>query len=96
LRYKLVIEPDVLAQMFSVSLFYDSQKLGLGEEFEAEIRQILNTICENPLLYPINYRDVHRALAERFHHHIYYIIESKAVVVVEFRDARREPPKYQR
>ena len=84
----------LIAQLRSICLYYSSRRVGLGEELENEVQQMLDSICDNPWLYPIVYKDVHRALLSRFKQHIYYVVENDAVVVVEFRDARREPPKY--
>jgi hypothetical protein len=91
-KYRLAIERVAADQLQSISLYYESQRIGLGEELEADIEIMLGAISENPWLYPIDNKDIHRALLTRFSQHIYYAVQGDLVTVLEFRDARRKPP----
>jgi len=85
----------VAAEILSASSFYEGVREGLGLELEREIDATLASLSENPLLYPREFGPVRRALIGRFKQVIFYVVRADAVVVVEVRDARREPPDWE-
>jgi hypothetical protein len=82
----------VAGQILSLSSYLDGIRDGLGSELEKEIEILLASISQNPNLYPKEFGPVRRALCRRFKQVIFYTLRDKTIVVLEMRDARREPP----
>lgn len=60
---------------------------GLADELEA----LLTTVESAPLAYPALYRDVRRALTQRFPYAVYLITEGERVIVLRVLHQRRSP-----
>ena len=58
-----------LAQAFS---WYEAQRTGLGDEFQAAVQASVRIIVDLPDAFPIAHADVRRALVHRFPYAVYY------------------------
>lgn len=56
----------------AAQIWYETQRSGLGAEFHSELSHILTHLAETPLIYPIVYRDVRRAVVRRFPYLVWY------------------------
>jgi hypothetical protein len=90
-----MISPEVAAQILAASSYYEGLDEGLGVDLEGEIDRIIASISNNPNLYPKEFGPVRRALIRRFKHIIFYTVRADVIVVVEFRDARQQPPDWE-
>jgi toxin ParE1/3/4 len=59
------------AEFDAAADWYDPQQPGLGADFIAEVRQVLNRIGANPHLYAEVHRDIREALVQRFPYAVY-------------------------
>ena len=66
----------------------------MGEKFEKEVELLLEAVCENPQLFQREYGEIRRAFVKRFKKVIYYVVRGDAVVIIELRDSRQEPPDW--
>ena len=73
------------------AIWYESQKIGLGSEFVAEIQQALLIACENPQRFPNVLANVQRIRVRRFPYSIFFRIRSEKLVVLSVFHARRNP-----
>jgi len=62
----VVLRPAAAADIEDAFDWYEAQRLALGDEFQASIRDILDRIANNPNLYQVVHRDTRRALLKRF------------------------------
>jgi len=81
MNYALVFRPEVREEVDEAYTWYESQQLGLGDEFLDCIDEMLDRICQMPESYPVVYRDVRRSVVRRFPYAVYYRIVSSRVIV---------------
>lgn len=55
------------------------------------VDQIFTRIAERPLMFPLAYGDVRRALLRRFAYSAFFMIEGDIVVVLALHHQRRDP-----
>lgn len=94
MKYRVVVNDEVWIAIRQASIYYDSVRAGFGQELELEVDLLLKDLQVHPQMYPVVLATVRRALIRRFKQHLYYSIEGEAVVVIEFRDGRRQPPPW--
>jgi len=63
-------------------VWYERQRSGLGADFRSEVSKVFAILRETPLIYPILYRDVRRALIHRFPYLLWYRIVGENVTVL--------------
>ncbi|MDB9316035.1 type II toxin-antitoxin system RelE/ParE family toxin [Spirulina sp. CS-785/01] len=95
MNYVLVFRPEVQEELKEAYDWYENQTLGLGDEFLDCIDEVLNRINERPEAYAIVYRDVRRAVIQRFPYIVYYRIVSSRIVVTAIFHGRRNPKAWQ-
>ena len=63
---RLLIRPAAAADIEEAYLWYESRRIGLGEEFLAAVDSLLGEILAHPTAYQVIHREVRRALLRRF------------------------------
>jgi plasmid stabilization system protein ParE len=71
--------------------WYESQRLGLGLEFVAEIERALAQACDMPQRFPRMLADVRCIRVRRFPYSIFFRVRSEKLVVLAVFHARRDP-----
>jgi hypothetical protein len=93
-----MIRLEVLAEAASdlerAAIWYDSQRSNLGDEFAGAARSLLKRIEENPLQFPVVYKDARRALLNRFPFAIYFRLTEDRGLVVAVMDLRRKASRW--
>jgi plasmid stabilization system protein ParE len=90
MEYVLVFRPEVRDELDEAYSWYETQKLGLGEELLDCVDDALDRICLSPESDPVIYRDVRRAVISRFPFLIYYRIVSSRIIVTAIFHGRRD------
>lgn len=54
------------------AVWYDEQRIGLGEEFVVEIEQAVAKAAAAPQRYPVVFVDIRRTVARRFPFSVYF------------------------
>ncbi len=95
MNYALVFRPEVSRELREAHRWYESQKSGLGDEFLDCVSDTLSRIAQMPAAYALIYRDVRRALVQRFPYAVYYRVVSSRVIVTAVFHSRRDPKSWQ-
>ena len=74
--------------------WYESQREGLGEEFLHAVQAAVDSVLENPKMYPVVRRDTRRALLHRFPYSLHYRVIREQVVVVACFHGKRDPKRW--
>jgi toxin ParE1/3/4 len=90
-----IFRPAAAADVEDAYRWYEAQQTGLGEEFLAAVRVVIESMMANPELFPVVYRETRRALLRRFPYGIYYRIVEDQIVVVACMHGRRDPRRWQ-
>jgi plasmid stabilization system protein ParE len=76
----LIFRPAAAADVEDAYRWYEAQQAGLGEEFLAAVRIIIESITANPEIFPVVHRQTRRALLRRFPYGLYYRIVDDQIV----------------
>ena len=71
--------------------YYNLQQLKLGDNFKYEIKQDINSISQNPNLYPDVADRLKRVVIYKFPYNIYYTILKDKIVIVSIAHQHRRP-----
>lgn len=73
--------------------WYEEQQAGLAEEFSHEVGAVMARLAETPLIYPVVYREIRRAVLHRFPFLVWYQIAGSVVRVLACTHGRADPRK---
>lgn len=76
--------------------WYEAQENGLGDAFLTEVRERLENIRDFPKAYPTIYRNIRRAVIQRFPYLVFYLETPAKVVVLAVLHASRDPAHWPR
>lgn len=87
--------PKAALDILAATRWYDGQRLGLGDEFLADLSLSLQQICDSPASYARVLHTTRRALLARFPYAIYFRVRPQAVDVIALIHMRRHPRWWQ-
>ena len=88
---QIYIRSEAETDLDDAAVWYQTQLAGLGYEFLDEIKKTLQVMADNPEIFQVIYKDVHRAVVQRFPFVIYYQVEEETIVVLAIIHASRNP-----
>lgn len=91
---KLIVAPEAELDISDAYDWYESQRVGLGEEFLSSVDACMERICRQPRLYPCVYEEHRRALIRRFPYAIFFACTETAVTVYAVFHTSRDPGKW--
>jgi hypothetical protein len=80
--HKLIIKPFAEMDAMDSANWYNQRRDGLGNEFLLALDAKFNAIRRNPLQFNLIYKNIRRALTERFPYAVFFIIENGVVYVL--------------
>jgi plasmid stabilization system protein ParE len=78
-------------EMLDAARYYDSQAVGLGEDFLSKVEGAVRDIAEHADRWPVIRFEIRRRLVHRFPYGIFYRIGPEEIVVVAVAHLRRHP-----
>jgi len=91
----VAFRPAAESEVRDAALWYEAQRAGLGEDFVAEVRGVIDAIAARPALYPVAGGDVREAALVRFPYCVYYRVKPGRAVVVAVLHTSRDPAVWQ-
>jgi plasmid stabilization system protein ParE len=88
---EVVFRPEARADLESAYRWYEDRRRGLGEELLLVVDAAIEQIRRAPEAYPVVHRDVRRVLTRRFPYGVFYLVESRRIVVLAVFHGRRDP-----
>ena len=92
---RLVFRSVALDEFDKAAEWYESQRPGLGTDFVAEVRRVLQAIQSQPDRYPLASATVREAPVSRFPYCVYYRVKISRIVVVGVVHTSRDPSAWQ-
>jgi len=92
----LLVSPQAEREAQRAAQRYERESSGLGVAFLDIVGQTLEAITENPLRFPVVYRDVRRALLKRFPYGIFFRLLPTQIRVTAVMHLARHPSRWQR
>ncbi len=71
--------------------FYENRCVGLGLDFEREIKTALELIQQSPGRWPVHKGGTRRYLVHRFPYFVVYILQKDHIWIIAFAHCRRRP-----
>ena len=83
MNYKLVVRPEVEADLVEAEAWYERQQVGLGKEFLRAVGETIEKLSANPLIHQIRSRrkQVRWAYPHKFPYRIVFRVIHETVVV---------------
>lgn len=79
----------------TAALWYEERQTGLGAQFTSEIRNAVELASNDPERFPIKYGAIRCVHVRRFPYSVYFLRESRRIVVLAVFHARRNPAIWQ-
>jgi plasmid stabilization system protein ParE len=83
--------PEAREELRRAVQFYEQESPGLGREFAAEARVVIDHILDHPLSGARAEADTRRKLLLRFPYSVIYLIEPTRLRIIALMHQRREP-----
>ena len=81
MSFELIILPTALQDVQDAVDYYDEQKAGLGERFEAELNEILETLEANPF-FQNRYETIRCLPLKKFPFMVHFVVSEQEKLVV--------------
>ena len=91
MKLRLVIRSEARADLVEAFDWYETQRMGLGEELLTQVRLSLDRIQDGSDRYAKVFRDVRRAPVRRFPYSIYFLKVEHRIIILAVLHHRRDP-----
>jgi ParE-like toxin of type II ParDE toxin-antitoxin system len=89
--YNLIITEKAFEEYSDAFWFYENSRVGLGDEFEMEVENLIELICKNPFSFPRKYKRFREVPTRKFPFLIVYEIILETVVIHSVFHTKRNP-----
>jgi toxin ParE1/3/4 len=89
--HRLIIKPFAELDATEAANWYNDKREGLGNEFLLALDAKINAIQRNSSHFQLVYKNIRRALTERFPYGIFFIIEDDTIYVLAIQHTSRNP-----
>jgi plasmid stabilization system protein ParE len=87
--------PEADAELKEARTWYAAIGADLAGRFALAVEATIDAIADNPMQFPVVYRDRRRAGVRRFPFGLFYEIQDSQVVVIACFHVRRNPKRWQ-
>jgi len=87
--------PEAEADAREAVVWYRKVRSELGDQFALAIEATMDAIRENPLRFPVVYRNRRRAGVRRFPYGLFFEVQAERIVVAACFHGRRDPRRWQ-
>jgi toxin ParE1/3/4 len=87
--------PEAKDEFDAATDWYEQRRAGLGVDFVARVREVLDRIAANPALHATVYQDVRKAVVRQFPYVVLYREDQGEVVVISVFASARDPSIWQ-
>ena len=89
--YTLKLKPEVYNDIKIAYDWYESQRIGLGEDFLLTLEESYSKITRTPKIYQLIYKTVRRKLLRRFPYGLFFVLRGDEVIIIAVMHTRRKP-----
>lgn len=89
--YSIEFKPEVFEDIRIAYAWYESQRIGLGEDFLLTLEESYAKISRTPKQYQLIYKSVRRKLVRRFPYGIFFTLRENKIVVIAVLHTRVNP-----
>jgi len=96
MTYEVRFRSEAEKDIEDAVIWHEKQRPGLGKALLNEVSIALNNIAEQPLMYPIVHRNIHRALIHKFPFGIFYKIDKNLIIIFAIMHVSRNPRRWKK
>jgi len=85
------LKPEVYDDLKTAYDWYESQRIGLGEDFLLTLEDSYAKIARTPKAYQLIYQSVRRKLVRRFPYGVFFILGDDKIIVIAVMHTKRNP-----
>ena len=89
------IREEAEVDLSDAAIWYEQQRVGLGQEFLDRTLSVLQSLPDHPTQYPVVHNGVRRALLGRLPFGIFDNVENEFILIYAVMHARRHPRRWQ-
>jgi len=89
--YQLKLKPEVYTDIKVAYDWYESQRVGLGEDFLLTLEESYSKITRTPKVYQLIYKIVRRKLLRRFPYGVFFVLKNDEIIVIAIMHTRTNP-----
>lgn len=89
MSFDLIVRSSAKRDIAETDAYY--APYGKADAFIAALDQVFAQIADRPLMYPLVYEGVRRALVRRFPYSVFFVVERTRAVVLAVHHQRRDP-----
>jgi len=92
-KYKIKIEPEALADIQTITAWYNEAQTRLGERFQKTVISHINSLNKNPQICAIRYKEIRCVLIKKFPYMVHFFIndENNTVEILAIISTDRDP-----
>ncbi len=94
MQRRLRLRPKARRDILAAIRWYESERVGLGPEFLADIDVVFHRICDTPAHYAVVVEATRRALMIRFPYAIYFRAGTSTIDVIGVLHTSRDPRRW--
>ena len=87
-------KPEVYDDIRVAYDWYESQRIGLGEDFLLTLEESYAKIARTPKIYQLIYKSVRRKLVRRFPYGVFFVMKGDAIIIIAVMHTRRKPNEW--
>jgi plasmid stabilization system protein ParE len=80
-KYRIRIDSEALYDIRDITLWYDTQKSGLGNRFQNTVLRQIEDLAENPQIFAIRYKEIRCMLVRKFPYMVHFYLNDKTFSV---------------
>ena len=80
-KYRIKIDPEALYDIRIITLWYDTQKIGLGNRFQNTVLKQIEYLSENPQVFAIRYKEIRCMLVKKFPYMVHFYLNTKSSTI---------------
>jgi plasmid stabilization system protein ParE len=94
MAHDFILAPEAELDIIEAYVWYESRRVGLGEEFLSSVDACMERIGREPAIYVRVHEEYRRALVRRFPYAIFFESTGTAVTVYAVFHTSRDPEKW--
>jgi len=89
--FKLKLKQEVYDDIKVAYDWYESQRIGLREDFLLTLEESYSKITRTPKIYQLIHKIVRRKLLRRFPYGVFFVLRDDEVIVIAIMHTKRKP-----
>lgn len=87
---KIIFKPAAIDDVKRIKQWYKLQKEGLENKFTNELKQCVNLLKKQPMMFQLRHESIRALPLKQFPYLVYYIFENNTIIILAVFAARQD------